>query len=120
MPFRICEFNESKYFEGIKIIGTIEVMSLQKRKNVRFNPDPGTIAKIDSRSIDVFKPNVSALVQNESYTGCGLVALSDSDIRAGETYLVQVGELAPQPAQIIWKIDVDSEVMKLGLQYVKS
>ncbi len=91
-----------------------------KRKNIRFRPDPGTYAAIDvdGSSKGAFKPTLVCLVTEESYKGCGLVSIIYEGLQSGDTCRVQVGAGPVMKAEVRWRTDLDAQVMRIGLMYL--
>ena len=92
----------------------------KRRRNIRFTPDPGTIAlvDIDPTRVGSFKPTITCLVTEESFRGAGLVAISDKNFKAGARLRVAVGNAAPALAEVRWVSDLDSQVVRMGVMYV--
>lgn len=90
-----------------------------KRKFTRFKPDPGTVALVDTEKLDGdFRPEITALVYEEAFKGCGLVALMTPKMCVGDKVRVRVGEVGPQVAVVRWRMSLDVGVLKLGLEYI--
>lgn len=92
---------------------------VQRRKSVRYKPEPGTIARLDplGRPGD-FQPSITALVINESYSGCCIVIQMGELPQQGAVCRVQLGQFAPIKAEVRWRVDLDEDVVKLGLFYL--
>lgn len=89
-----------------------------KRSSVRFSPDQGTYALIDTRvDSPTFDPTIPALVFSESHKGSGLVAMMTPLLQVGNIIKVQVGNLPVLKAEIRWREQIDPQVIKLGLMY---
>jgi hypothetical protein len=89
----------------------------RKRRGIRFSADSGDFALIDLKPHGAFHPTTPALIMNESYKGCGLIVLASAKLEAGAHVKVRVGRLPILPATIVWKIDLDGQVVKIGLEY---
>ena len=89
-----------------------------KRKGVRFSPDPGTLAHVDLSVKGAFKPTLICLVTEESFKGCGLVALSPKGLEKGDECRVQLGEGPVLEAEVRWRTDLDAQTVRLGLLYI--
>lgn len=94
---------------------------INRRRHVRFKPDPGTVANIDFKDGAEFTPQLTALVVNQSYKGVALVTLADDalKVKVGDIVLIQVGDLAPLKAKVVWKAELDPEVVKLGISFLE-
>lgn len=92
-----------------------------KRENIRFEPDPGTIAWIDVRddgSKRAFQAHYLALVNEESHTGCGLIMKQTKDLQTGSLCRIKVGHQKPLLGQVRWRVDLDSQAMRIGIMYL--
>ncbi len=90
-----------------------------KRASLRYRPDPGTVAYI---SFDESMPTeklLTSLVLEESYKGCGLVALHDPRLVPGAKFFIKVGKLDVLPAELRWRSDLDQAVMRAGIMYLR-
>lgn len=92
----------------------------KRRRNIRFTPDPGTVAlvDIDPTRLGAFKPTITCLVTEESFRGAGLVAISDKNFQPGARFRVAVGNAAPALAEVRWVSNLDSHVVRIGIMYV--
>jgi len=91
-----------------------------RRNSIRFKPDEGTYALIDPQPdfSAEFDPTVPALVFSESHKGCGLVILLTPKLLVGEIIRVQVGNLPIFRAEVRWRDQIDSQVVKIGLMFL--
>lgn len=93
-----------------------------KRKFIRYKADSNLIARLewgarmDSKS---FRPQHMALVLEEAYGGCGLAMASDTRIQVGDRVRIEVGKLQPMFAEVVWKNDVDHQLMKVGIKFLE-
>lgn len=97
--------------------------SKDKRRAIRFEPDPGTIAWIDTRdskSRSAFSAQEPALIMEESEKGCGLAMKECNTLKVGGTCRVKVGNMNPVRAEIRWITHIDSQVIRVGLMYIVS
>ena len=92
-----------------------------KRRHLRHQPDAGDFAMIDvSSPLDrPFHPTIPALIVDEAFKGCGLIVLPHPKLTVGARLRVQVGKLAPVTAEIRWKLEIDTQVHKIGLMYLE-
>lgn len=95
---------------------------IKKRASIRFKPDTGKIALIDlSTAKDKFIPTITALIINESFTGCALLFVKlDSKspkIEKNQIVTAQVGDLSPLRAEVAWEEQIDKNIFKIGLKY---
>ena len=92
-----------------------------RRRHVRFKPDAGTIAAIDTNvNAKKFSTALTCLVLNQSYTGVALLTLSLQELEVGQEVRVKVGGMAPMRAKVVWFEHLDAEVIKLGLDFSDS
>jgi hypothetical protein len=99
-------------------------LSLHTRKHIRFAPDQGTVAQIDLDATNAeFNPVHTALIAEESFGGVGLVLMNTpklaNKLQIGDRIKVQVGKLDPMQAEIRWRVDLDSRVIRLGIMYLE-
>ncbi|MCM2279581.1 MAG: hypothetical protein NDJ89_16020 [Oligoflexia bacterium] len=94
-------------------------MTQQKRKHIRFKPDPGTIAWVDSTTEGSFTRELPALVRQESAKGAGLVLLDAPHLQVGQACRIQIGNLEPLRAAIRWNKVLEPGVWTLGLEYLE-
>lgn len=91
----------------------------KQRRNIRYQPDPLTVAWIDPLSSGgTFKPKLKALVFSESYSGCGLVGLTADFFNIDSSFRIKVGDVLPLRAEIAWVRELDQDVCKLGIRYL--
>lgn len=96
--------------------------SSDQRQNIRFEPDPGTIAWVDvsgGGKKKTFEPSVTALVTEESHRGCGLVTKMTKDLQVGSLCRVKVGHAAPLVGEIRWRVELDSQTIRIGVMYLE-
>lgn len=87
------------------------------RHATRFKPDPLTIAQLSVKSD--FTAQIAALVLNESFTGCALLITTDETFKKDQKVHVKVGHLNAMAASIIWIIQIDESIFKVGLKYLE-
>ena len=94
-----------------------------KRRHIRFRPDTGELAYIDLLADNEFKPEIQALIVNESpMGGCCLVMLRDDEtekLRQNDRCRVKVGKLAPLKAEAVWVRRLDEDVIKVGFRFLE-
>jgi len=92
----------------------------QKRRYTRFNPDNTTLAFIDlNPKTKSFKPNLTALVLQESHGGCCIAVSKTNDLTEGSEIKIKVGNVAPLNAQIRWIKKMDPLVYSVGIMFVE-
>ncbi len=89
-------------------------MSIDKRKHIRFESDTNTFVglRIDETSI-------GGLCITESHGGCSAVFLNHKLFVAGKTCEIHVGKLSTLNAEIRWVTELDSDVVKVGFEYLE-
>lgn len=96
--------------------------SAEKRQAIRFPPDPGTIAWIDASGSGKkrsFEPTYTALITEESHRGCGLVLKMSTDLQVGTLCRVKVGHGPALSAEVRWRIELDSQIIRIGLMFLE-
>ncbi len=98
-----------------------EVQSHTSRRSVRFLPDAGHFAIVDTvptRPDGSFWPSIVALVSDESARGAGLVVLNTLALQDGDLCRIQVGLLPALRARVCHRTDVVAGVVRIGLEYL--
>lgn len=96
--------------------------STDKRQNIRFEPDPGTIAWIDvsgGGKRRAFQPCHAAIVTEESHRGCGLVLKMTKDLPVGSLCRVKVGHAEPLVGEVRWRVELDAQTIRIGVMYLE-
>lgn len=92
-----------------------------KRGNLRYPAEKNTLIEIDPIfKTNGFNPAYVGLVCDESFTGCGFIALKTDDVIMGRQLKVRVGNMDPIKAQIQWISELDYQVVRVGLKYLES
>lgn len=95
----------------------------ENRKRTRFLPDPGTYALIDTghdTAAQVFQPDITALIFNESYSGCALVIMGHKRLQVGQTCRIKLGYLnQPMLAEVRWRRELYNGIARIGLKYIE-
>lgn len=64
-------------------------------------------------------PTLGALVVDESHTGCGLIVRKcDCEPKVGDVIVVRLGKLGPLRAEVAWLVELDAEVLRVGVNFV--
>lgn len=85
--------------------------SAVKRKSTRFRAEEPAFAILNRK--------VASLAFSESAKGCGLVVLSTSCPDEGDEVVVKVGALAALKGVVRWRKEIDSDVCKIGIEYLE-
>lgn len=97
---------------------TLKMTPQNKRRHTRFTPNAGAFAVIDfSPSHAGFFPTAMALIRDEGTQGSCLVFISPSIPIQGDKLRVQIGDLAPLWAKIVWVTTIEPRVQIIGLEY---
>jgi hypothetical protein len=91
-----------------------------KRKHIRFQAEPGTIAEmqIDAKT-KKFKPDYKGMVMTESQKGCSFIVTFAPDLIRGDRVRIAVGSADPVLAEIRWAVSLDEDVQKFGVQFLE-
>jgi hypothetical protein len=95
---------------------------LKKRGAIRFSPDAGTYATIDTeatRPDGSFQPSIVALVPEESSKGAGIIVLKTESLQDGSMCRIQIGNLTPMLAEVRWRKELDKQTLRLGVLFVE-
>lgn len=92
----------------------------KKRKHVRYRPDRLTTAKIQLDAVtSSFVSEASALVYEESYGGCCLIVINERPVALQDRWRIQVGNLQPMIAEVVWVKRLDDAVYKVGMKFLE-
>lgn len=89
------------------------------RRPIRFVPDALTIATLSTHSQKDFKPNMVALVLNESFSGCALLVNGDNVLKKEQKVMIKLGQLDAMPAKIAWVKNLEESIYKIGVQFLE-
>ena len=89
-----------------------------KRKSVRFQPDPNTLAVVAS-TIANGSPNFVGLVLDESKSGFRAAFRNNLKLKKTDVCAIAVGKLAPLQAEVAWRKDVSSLLVEYGFRYLE-
>ena len=85
-----------------------------KRKHIRFQPDSDTFMAVRLEDNSLY----TGLCVSESQGGSAGVFINHPNFVSGIMCLVKVGKLDPISAQIRWVTELDSDVLKVGFEYL--
>lgn len=94
-------------------------MNVLGRKGIRFESDENPFVGIDLSLDEEFNPEFKALAVNESHKGVGLVAKKNERLSVDTYCRVQVGFQSALGGKIVWRKDLDEELIRLGIEYVE-
>jgi hypothetical protein len=92
-------------------------------RHVRFPPDSDQVAFIGF-NINEFAKDLAALIINESSQGACFIVnkalISKSKpIILGQIFLAKVGQMAPLKAKVCWIVDIDINLLKIGIELLE-
>lgn len=89
---------------------------MSDRKFVRFKPDTDAIALIDlNEDSTEFNPTITALVLNESYSGCALIFAHNDFLKPATKVKIKIGKLDPLKGQVAWSKILEENIQKVGI-----
>jgi len=88
-------------------------------RSTRFNPDPLDSALVQFSAASGFKPDAVALILNESFTGSGLLMLTEKRLITDQEIKVKVGRLPELPARVVWVKELEPGTIKVGLEFLE-
>ncbi|OQW53731.1 MAG: hypothetical protein A4S09_06695 [Proteobacteria bacterium SG_bin7] len=90
------------------------------RRALRYSPDIGDYAVLCFSGPDSqFKIDLVGIILNESSSGCAICVPANRRLKEGDEFVVQVGKMNPRPATVVWRKELDKDVVKLGIKYEK-
>ena len=94
---------------------------VNKRQHLRFTPDPNEFARIDTNpNGDNFNFEYVALIVEEApLGGCAFVGLDMIPLREGDLFRIQLGNLAPVHAEVVWRRQIDGQIYRFGVQFLE-
>lgn len=92
-----------------------------KRAHMRFKPhEMESLVLADTRTEalkDDFDPDVIGIALSESRGGCSFVARTTTRLRLHDVIIIKVGALLPLYGEVVWRSDIDTEIVKVGIKY---
>jgi len=93
--------------------------SIIKRRYTRFKADRNIYAALDANSTtENFNVSDIGLVINEAYGGCGLVIRLTPEFQIKDKVRVKVGGLGILMAEVVWRSEIENDLLKIGLMYL--
>lgn len=106
---------------------------LNERGRIRFLPDPGTYALVETRSknstkknsssetiLKDFHPDITGLIFNESYSGCALVVMNYKSLKVGYPVRIKLDYLTqPMNGEIRWIKELPNGIARVGIKYLE-
>ncbi|WP_017327503.1 hypothetical protein [Synechococcus sp. PCC 7336] len=87
-----------------------------KREHSRTTTGAGTIVEIELTLNNHCR--VQGLAVDGSFSGCGVVTVSDAAIASGQHCTAIVGGAGPIEAKVVWVRELERNILRLGLQYL--
>ena len=92
----------------------------KERREIRFHADPQTIARLDLKMTGKeFKPTLTALVLNESFSGCAILLADDFELKKGFKLRIKIGDLHPMKAEVAWTKVLEENIQKIGIKVLE-
>ena len=93
-----------------------------KRKYVRYEPDPLSMAHIDlDPDRKTFEPALVGLITQEGFGGCGLVVRCESveflGLDIGVACRIKLGKLDPIGAHVAWHKQIAKDLLRIGFKF---
>jgi len=60
---------------------------------------------------------LTAIVVNESYTGCSLILVSDTKIQTDQMIKAKIADLDPLECRVVWCKILEENILKVGLEF---
>ena len=89
---------------------------MPKRRSTRFISHPVPYAAIDTNAHSEFEPHISGLVYSESFTGCGVVSITDQ-FKLGQEIQIQINDHPISKGKIAWVKNLEDNIVKIGIHY---
>ena len=93
----------------------------RKRRHIRFAPEKGVYAQIDTRDPALpFQFEYPALVVEYSpMGGCGLVVLIDSKLNKNSICRVKIADLPALKGEVVWFKTLDEAIARCGIKFLE-
>ena len=93
---------------------------MSDRRFLRYQPDPQSIALIDTKATGrEFKPTITAIILNESYSGCAIVFADNEIFKKGSKIKIKIGPLEIMKAEVAWCKVLEENIQKVGIRLVE-
>jgi energy-converting hydrogenase Eha subunit H len=90
------------------------------RKFLRFKPDENAIALIDLKATTKdFNPTLTALILNESFSGCALVLASNTTLKVHTKIKIKIGNLHVMKGELVWCKTLEENIQKIGVKLLE-
>lgn len=93
---------------------------MSDRRFLRYQPDPQAIALIDIKASGRdFKPTITAIILNESYSGCAIVFADNEILKKGSKIKIKIGPLEIMKAEVAWNKILEENIQKVGIKLLE-
>lgn len=93
---------------------------MSDRRFIRYQADPETVALIDTKSSGrEFNPSITAIILNESFTGCALVFADNEILKKGTKIKIKIGLLEIMKAEVAWSKVLEENIQKVGIKLLE-
>ncbi|MBL7543426.1 MAG: hypothetical protein JNL11_06395 [Bdellovibrionaceae bacterium] len=90
---------------------------MSDRRFLRYQPDAQSVALIDTRASGrEFKPTITAIILNESYSGCAIVFADNELMKKGAKVKIKIGPLEIMKAEVAWCKVLEENIQKVGIR----
>ncbi|ACK73027.1 hypothetical protein PCC7424_4666 [Gloeothece citriformis PCC 7424] len=101
--------------------GTISysISSSDYRQYSRFTNNLGTLVEINLHlDPTVFSNWIKGLIINDSLGGCGLILTTKEVVHPNQICSIRIKGLNPIKIRIVWVKELDTNIYRLGLEYL--
>jgi len=88
-----------------------------QRHHERVFADTGILVEVTMFSNLQEQFNFKGLVVDGSFSGCGIVAVTEKQINLGETSMLRIETLGEVESEVIWVERLASNLVRIGLIY---
>lgn len=93
---------------------------MSDRRFLRYKPDENDVALLDFKTTSKdFKPTLTAIILNESYSGCALVLASNEVLKKDTKLKIKIGKLDPMKGEIVWCKVLEENIQKIGIRLLE-
>jgi hypothetical protein len=66
-----------------------------------------------------FKPSITAIILNESYSGCAIVFADNEILKKGTKVKIKIGPLEIMKAEVAWAKVLEENIQKVGIRLLE-
>ena len=95
--------------------------TLTNRRKLRYAPDKLDVALLMYNGLsEVWAPDECCLIIDESaMSGCQLVVRFSDKYKPGSKVRVKLGNMEPLLSEIVWRREIDADLIRLGVQFLE-